>query len=489
MRFAIAALAAAVVVSVAEAGLAPTTAVGAKKSVWRELFNGRDLTGWNCKPGSWAVENGVLTRKGGGDIWTKERFGDFVLDLEFKVAKGSNSGVFIRTANTADCVQTGIEVQVLDSFGKPEASKHDCGAIYDCLAPLKNAVKPPGEWNRMIIKCRANRIRVILNDEPIIFMNLDQWTEPGRNPDGSPNKFRTAYKDMAREGHIGFQDHGNPVWYRNVRIMELATPPGEKLGWRLAVQAWSFNKFTFYEAVDKAAALGLGWIEAYPGQALSKDKPGARFDHGMSDELRKEVLKKLHESNVELVNYGVVGLSANEQESRRVFEFARRMGIETIVSEPPRDAFDVLDKLCAEYGVNVALHNHPKPSPYWNPDTVLEVCSGRSRRIGACADTGHWMRSGIVPLEALRKLEGRIVSLHFKDLNTMGGGHDVPWGTGKGDVKGMLAELYRQKLRAVFSIEYEHNWDNSMPDIAKCIDYFNRVASELLAAASTTKTR
>ena len=251
-------------------------------------------------------------------------------------------------------------------------------------------------------------------------------------------------------------------------------PNAEKLGWRLGCQAYSFNHFTFFEAVDKNASLGLRYIEAYPGQKLSAEKPDVKIEESMSAEDRATVKKKLADSNVKLVCFGVTGAS------RKAFDFAKEMGVETIVSEPGFDTFDELDKLCEEYGINVAIHNHPEPSPYWNPDKVLEACKGHSKRIGSCADTGHWMRSGINPIDALRKLEGRIISLHFKDLNQFGhSAHDVPWGTGKGDVPGMLKELKRQGLKAMFSIEYEHNWLDSVPDIAKCVEYFDKVAAEL----------
>ncbi|HUU95613.1 MAG TPA: family 16 glycoside hydrolase [Phycisphaerae bacterium] len=188
---------------------------------WIPLFNGKDLTGWTCKPGAWAAEDGVLTRKGGSDIWTEGQFDDFVLDLEFKVGPGTNSGVFFRTGDIRDCVQTGIEMQVLDSYGKETVGKHDCGAIYDCLAPRKNTAKPPGEWNHVVLTCKGPKINIELNGAQIIDMDLDQWTDPHQNPDGSQNKFNTAYKDMPRIGHIGFQDHGKPVWYRNIRIKRL----------------------------------------------------------------------------------------------------------------------------------------------------------------------------------------------------------------------------------------------------------------------------
>jgi sugar phosphate isomerase/epimerase len=256
-----------------------------------------------------------------------------------------------------------------------------------------------------------------------------------------------------------------------------------KEDWKLGMQAYSFNRFTFFEAVDKTKALEMKYIEAYPGQALSKEKPEVKTDHNMSSADKKLMLQKLRESGVKLMNYGVVGLPNNEAECRKVFDFAKEVGIETIVSEPPEDAFDLIDKLCKEYKIGVALHNHPKPSHYWDPDTVLRLCEGRSKWIGACADTGHWTRSGVDPLEAVKKLGAakRIISLHFKDLNEFGNreAHDVPWGTGVSKAQAILTELDRQKFKGVFSIEYEHNWLNSMPEISKCVAFFRKTAAEL----------
>lgn len=258
-------------------------------------------------------------------------------------------------------------------------------------------------------------------------------------------------------------------------------PAAEAMGWDLGCQAYSFNRFTFQDAVDKNASLGLHVIEAYPGQKLSESTGDATLHHTMSEEHKKLTLDYLKEKNVKLVNYGVVGLPNDEAECRKVFDFAKAMGIETIVSEPEPDAFDLLDKLTEEYGINVAIHNHPEPSRYYAPEMVLKAVEGHSKRIGACADTGHWMRSGINPLDALKMLEGRIISFHFKDLNKYGrdGEHDVPWGQGEANVKALMEEIKRQGFQGVFSIEYEHNWDNSVPDIAQCVEYFNQVAAEM----------
>jgi len=253
-------------------------------------------------------------------------------------------------------------------------------------------------------------------------------------------------------------------------------PHAEKLGWRLGCQAWTFHQDTLFDAIDKVASLGLHYIEAFPGQRVSAAQ-SAKIGPGMSADLRKEVLKKLDDCGVRLVNFGVGGYD------RANFEFAKQMGIETLTSEPKSDEdFDEIEKLCDEYGVNLAVHNHPQPSRYWNPDTVLRVCRGRGKRIGACADTGHWVRSGLVPLECLKKLEGRIISFHFKDVNERGpDAHDVPWGTGVCDAQALLAEIHRQGVKGVFSIEYEYNWGKSLHEIAQCVKFFDQQAALLVA--------
>ncbi len=194
----------------------------ASQDGWKTLFNGRDLTGWSgSKPGGWKIEDGALASQAdGGDLWTTEQFGDFVLELEAKVDKGANSGIFIRNPKPGDWY-AGMEIQVLDSFGKEKPGVHDSGANYDVLAPSKNMMKAPGEWNRFVITARGNRIQVALNGEQVLDQDLNRWTEAGKNPDGTTNKFKTAYKDMPRAGHIELQEHGSRVWFRNIRIREL----------------------------------------------------------------------------------------------------------------------------------------------------------------------------------------------------------------------------------------------------------------------------
>ena len=196
-----------------------------KKAGWKLLFDGKTLKGWkvvgNLK--GWIAEDGAILNlaKDGGYLATEKQFGNFSLSLEFKLVPHTNSGIFFRWADLDDPVDTGIEMQLLDSYGVKNPSKYDCGAIYDCLAPRKNACKPAGQWNKVAITCLNNLIWVDMNGKRINYMNLDRWTVPHRNPDGTQNKFRNAYKDMPRKGHIGLQDHGNKIWFRNIKIRPL----------------------------------------------------------------------------------------------------------------------------------------------------------------------------------------------------------------------------------------------------------------------------
>lgn len=182
-----------------------------------------DLENATMEPGGWAFEDGVVTAKGKGDIWTKERYGDFVLELEYKCDADTNSGVFVRCADMADWLNTAIEVQVLQPNDAYPNDKWHCGGIFDCLAPSKQMVKQPGEWNHFTIIAKGNMLWVRHNGEWVISMDLDRWTQAHKNPDGTGNKFKYAYKDLKREGHIGLQYHGHPVWFRNLRIKSLDT--------------------------------------------------------------------------------------------------------------------------------------------------------------------------------------------------------------------------------------------------------------------------
>ena len=180
------------------------------------LFDGSNLDAF--MPSKWVIQDETLARtKKAGYIWTKETYGDFVLNLEFKVSKKCNSGVFFRT-DPKNPVQGGFEIQVMDSHGKAKAGKHDAGALYDALEPAKNAVREAGAWNSMQIEAIGSKVKVTMNDAVVVEVNLDDWTAPNKNPDGSKNKFKTALKDQPRTGHIGFQDHGHDVWYRNITV-------------------------------------------------------------------------------------------------------------------------------------------------------------------------------------------------------------------------------------------------------------------------------
>jgi hypothetical protein len=195
---------------------------------WQLLFDGRTLNGWQTsseKPSQRPVEDGAINpRKCGGYMMIYEKpLADFKLALDFKIAKGCNSGIFLRTFPLTprpgkDVGFNGIEIAIDDTTA---ASYHDTGAIYDLVKPRINAMKPVGEWNHIEITCDKNRISIELNGQGVSEMDLDQWTTKNKRPDGSDHKFDVAYKDHPRRGYIGLQDHGGECWYKNIKLKPL----------------------------------------------------------------------------------------------------------------------------------------------------------------------------------------------------------------------------------------------------------------------------
>jgi type 1 glutamine amidotransferase/sugar phosphate isomerase/epimerase len=256
----------------------------------------------------------------------------------------------------------------------------------------------------------------------------------------------------------------------------------EQLGWRLGIEAYTFHKFTFFETIEKTAQLGLPYVGGLSFQKVSAELP-KNFDPQLSDEELRAVRLKLESAGLRLLTYYIQDIPNDPAACRRIFEFGRKMGIETFMTEPKPEALDLIEKFADEYGINVALHNHdPKASPvYWNPEGVLRVCRGRSPRLGACGDLGYWVRSGVDPIQAVRKLKHRLITVQVHDLDTRdANGADVPWGTGQSRLEEFFRELRRHNLRpTMIGLEYSRDWYESLPKVAQCIEFFNATSLKL----------
>ena len=247
-------------------------------------------------------------------------------------------------------------------------------------------------------------------------------------------------------------------------------------GFAIGCQAWTFRHYTVLEAIDKTAQAGGKVIEFYPGQIFSPDHPDWKFDHHASDEMIAEVKARLEQDGVRAVNYGVVDIPKDEAGARTIFDFARKLGLYGVTTES-FDSMDTIEKLVREYNICVGFHDHqsrPENPEYrmWDPNFVLSLLKNRDSRIGACADTGHWVQSGLKPVDCLKILQGHIISVHLHDMNEVSPqAHDIPTGTGVSDVPGILDELKRQDFKGNISIEYEYNWTNNVVDAAQAVGF------------------
>jgi sugar phosphate isomerase/epimerase len=243
-----------------------------------------------------------------------------------------------------------------------------------------------------------------------------------------------------------------------------------------SVQAWTFNKFTTEEAIALTAQAGSSNIELFPGQTLSKETGDVKVGPDMGAENTEKLKGFLAKNNVKVVAFGVTGISKDPANAKKLFAWAKGMGIQVIQTEST-DAIDTIEGMVKEFDLKVGFHNHPRQAnnpnyKVWDPNYVYDLVKNRDKRIGSCADTGHWVRSGIKPVDAIRILKGRIVSSHLKDLHEFAGsGHDVPYGLGVSNIQGILEEYRKIKLTGPVSVEYEHNWDKSLPDVAQCIGF------------------
>jgi sugar phosphate isomerase/epimerase len=257
----------------------------------------------------------------------------------------------------------------------------------------------------------------------------------------------------------------------------------EKLGWRLGMEGGALQHDTLFEVIDKTARLGLPYLGGRSSQKVSQDIT-KNFGPDLTDDELKQVRLKLDAVGVRLLTCYVPRIPGDAPGCRGLFEFGRKMGIETFITEPGPQALDTVEEFCDRYDIQVALRNPEQKTSqnYWNPEGILQACQGRSKRIGACADIGNWLRSGIDPVEGVRELADRLLIVRLHDLTeATPEGLDVPWGTGVGRSEAVVREIRRLGLRpTMFGIDYSGNGAESLPEIARCIEFFNLLTLNLI---------
>lgn len=252
--------------------------------------------------------------------------------------------------------------------------------------------------------------------------------------------------------------------------------------WQLGVSGWGLHRFTLFEAIEKVQALGLS---AYDGLSFQKvsSEISMHFDASLPPEDLERIIAKLAQHGVTIPVFYYAKMPQDEAGCRKVFDFGRRLGIKTFVSEPAVESLDLLEEFCERYEINLALHNHgPKQSPhYWSPSKVLEHCRGRSRRIGVCPDTGYWIRAGVDPVKGIRQIGDRLITIQLHDLNEKSpAGHDVPWGRGIGEVDQVFSELLRLQLDpTLIGLEYSYDFEDNLPEMRSSIAYFKQCIEKM----------
>jgi len=276
-----------------------------------------------------------------------------------------------------------------------------------------------------------------------------------------------------------------PLKAQNSTITGVDEKVMSKLGWKVAIQCWTYNKQTLFEALDSIQSLGVHYVEMLSYQTVSKDilqKSGPDMDKACLDKVKT----KLKETGITAISIWVDPFPKDEINLRKLFSWANELGIETITTEPDpgnKAAMELTARLCKEYRIKIAVHNHPKKSDndsykFWDPLFALNMVKPYHPQIGLCTDVGHWYRSGLNPLDCLKKADGQIVSVHFKDLNEKK--EDVHLGTGILEASALLTELKRQNFKGVLTLEYERWGDKQHEELLQCVDYLNKEAKRLI---------
>jgi sugar phosphate isomerase/epimerase len=242
--------------------------------------------------------------------------------------------------------------------------------------------------------------------------------------------------------------------------------------WNMGVALYSFNRFSYADALDKADSAGVNYVEGFSFHNMGKEFNDKTMS-SMTEEDIRNMKQMLSKKNLEMQSMYVSG-AKNEADWKYYFELAKEMKIQHLVCEPEKESWDMLDSLAGLYKIKIAIHEHAKgKSLYWHPDSVLGALKDHPN-FGVCADLGHWERSGLNPAECLKKLEGNILGVHLKDIHQSDNpeANDVIIGKGVINFPAVVDELKRQHFKGVIHVECEHKMENNLAEVTEGKKYF-----------------
>jgi sugar phosphate isomerase/epimerase len=246
--------------------------------------------------------------------------------------------------------------------------------------------------------------------------------------------------------------------------------------WKTGIALYSFNRFSFVDALEKADSAGAKYVEGFSFHKLGKEFNDSSMS-AISDADINKIKLMLDKKDIKMKSM-YVGGAKNAEDWKYYFEIAKKLQMDYLVCEPEKEQWDMLDSLGGLYHIKIAIHEHAKgKSIYWHPDSVLAAIKNHSN-FGACADLGHWVRSGLDPVDCLKKLDGHVLGVHLKDLDESNNinANDVMVGKGVIDFPAVVSELKRQQFKGNVYVECEHDWENNLPDVTEAMRYFDGLA-------------
>lgn len=249
--------------------------------------------------------------------------------------------------------------------------------------------------------------------------------------------------------------------------------------WKIGVALYSFNRFSFADALDKADSAGVRYVEGFSFHNMGKefnDKTMA----AMTDEDISKLKEMLSAKKFEMQSMYVSG-AKNEADWKYYFDLAKAMNMQHLVAEPEKESWDMLDSLAGVYKIKIAIHEHAiGKSLYWHPDSVIAAMKDHPN-FGVCADLGHWERSGLNPVECLKKLEGNILGAHLKDIHQSNNpdANDVVIGKGVINFPAIIDEFKRQQFKGVIHVECEHKMENNLAEVIEGKKYFEELYTKV----------